>query len=155
MTSSRARDNDAAPSHGTSGRRALGRDRVSRPLAYVGGAVLGAVIAVAGLAVHRHVDAGLPWGLVLALVTALFATTAAGILAGRVGAVVLAGGYAAVLVLTLSSRAEGDYLVAGDTLGYAFLLGALVALGIGVVATPRGARHTSPARRSDPRTLDP
>ena len=113
------------------------------------------MIAVAGLAVHRHVDAGLPWGLVLALVTALFATTAVGILAGRVGAVVLAGGYAAVLVLTLSSRAEGDYLVAGDTLGYAFLLGALVALGIGVVATPRGARHTSPARRSDPRTLDP
>lgn len=113
------------------------------------------MIAVAGLAVHRHVDAGLPWGLVLALVAALFATTAAGILAGRVGAVVLAGGYAAVLVLTLSSRAEGDYLVAGDTLGYAFLLGALVALGIGVVATPRGARHTSPARRSDPRTLDP
>ncbi|MFD1825995.1 MULTISPECIES: DUF6113 family protein [Mumia] len=131
--------------------RARGRSRLA--LAWVAAAVLGAVLAVAGLAVHRHVDAGLPWGLVLALAAAFFATRAAGMLGGRAAAVALAAGYGAVLALTMSSRPEGDYLVAADALGYSFLLGAIAVLGIAVVLSVSGARHTSPGPAGHPRTL--
>lgn len=129
-----------------------GRER-ARPLGYVGAALLGALLAVAGLAVYRHVDLRVPWGLILALAATYFATRAAGILGGRAAAVACAAGYGVVLVLTMSRRAEGDYLVAADALGYAFLLGTIVVLGIGVIVSVSGARHTVPDPAGRPRTL--
>lgn len=128
--------------------------RSARPLILVAAALLGVVVCVLGLVVYRHVDAHVPWGLVLALAAALLTTRAAGYLAGTVGAVAFAVPYAVVLLLTMSSRPEGDYLVAADALGYTFLLGALVALGVGVALTARDPGHTAGARADVPRTLD-
>ncbi|WP_370618184.1 DUF6113 family protein [Mumia qirimensis] len=124
-----------------------------RPLVLVLAVLLGAAVCVAGLVVHRHVDLSVPWGLLLVLATVVLATRAAGYLVGTAGAVALAGGYGVVLFLGTSSRPEGDYLVAADTLGYAFLLGSLAALVAGLLWTMRGAGHIAPGRPDDPRTL--
>ncbi|KAA1422683.1 hypothetical protein FE697_010905 [Mumia zhuanghuii] len=124
-----------------------------RPLALALAALLGVALCVAGLVVHRHVDASIPWGLVLTLATVVVTIRAAGYAVGKAGAYVLAGAYAVVLFLGTSSRPEGDYLVAADTLGYAFLLGSLAALVVGIVWTTRGAGHTVPGPAGGPRTL--
>ncbi|MGH1562036.1 DUF6113 family protein [Mumia sp. DW29H23] len=171
MTSSRARDNGRARArdndrarardngrarerdNGTARERDNGLASLGRPLALVLAAVLGVVLCIGGLVVHRHVDLHVPWGLILALAALLVTLRAAGLVAGVAGAVVLALAYGVVLLLTMSSRPEGDYLVAADALGYAFLLGSLVVLGLGVVLAVRGAGHIERGTVDRPRTL--
>lgn len=133
--------------------RARADSRSARPLALLLAAVVGAVLCVAGLVVHRHVAGPVPWGLVLALGTVLVTLRAAALVGGTAAAVVLAVSYGAVLLLTMSSRPEGDYLVAADALGYSFLLGSLVVLGAGVVLAARGAGHIASETVDRPRRL--
>jgi hypothetical protein len=88
-------------------------------------------------------------------VAAAFAVTrSAGILVDTAGAVLVALPYAVLLLLAMSSRPEGDYLIAADWLGYSFLLGSLVALGAGVALTVRDPGHTPGDPLEDARTLD-
>ncbi|PJJ56730.1 hypothetical protein CLV56_0941 [Mumia flava] len=108
-------------------------------------ALVGLVCALAGLIVHRHALGALPWGLALALATALLVTLAAGELGGRTAALAVAAAYALLLLVATGQRGEGDYLIASDLLGYAYLLGGLVAVGIGVALAGRSG---SAARRT-------
>lgn len=110
---------------------------VPRPLVLALCALGGAVLCVAGIAVHRQRTGGVPWGIVLVLVTVFVVATACGLLAERPGTVLFSLGYVVLLLLVLGQRAEGDYLIASDPLGYGFLLGSVIVLGIAVVRTPR------------------
>ena len=115
--------------------------------------VLGLAVAVLGLFAHRDTAqvAGmdLPWGLVVALLTAFTLVCAAGALAGASGAACAAAGWVACVLLALSGRPEGDYLLAADAIGQGYLWGGLatvaVAFAVGVrlepppVAEPSGS----------------
>ncbi|MDN5853818.1 MAG: DUF6113 family protein [Actinomycetia bacterium] len=118
----------------------------------VGLGVVGAVVCLATLVVHRHVwspfGVELPWGLVLSLGTTYLVVYAAGLLeGGPVGAVCAAAGWVVVLLYVFGGQPEGDYLFASDWLGYAVLIGGLLAAGAGVVVSMAGPRPTT----SEPR----
>jgi|GEM_PF-1268285 len=94
------------------------------------GAVLGAIVGALGTTLYRSVP---PWGLILALVATAAMTVAmrslmnwAGLISGVVGWAV------AVQILALEGP-TGDVLIAGDTLGYAWLLGGILALFTGLL----------------------
>jgi len=93
--------------------------------------------AVCGFVVHRHVErdlpVGVPWGLVLALVSLFAVVRASGVLAGVHGLAASAAGWVLTALWLQSPRPEGDFLLAGDALGYVFLLGGMAAMAVGVV----------------------
>jgi len=99
--------------------------------------VAGASTALGGFVVHRHVErqllVDLPWGLALALVTLFAVVRAAGEVSGVHGLAASAGGWVLIALLVQSPRPEGDFLLAGDALGYGFLLGGMAVLGVAVV----------------------
>jgi len=108
--------------------------------------VVGAVVSLATMIVHRHVwspfGIELPWGLVLSLGTTYLVVYAAAMLdGGPTGAVCAAGGWVAMLVYLFGGRSEGDYLFASDWLGYTVLIGGLAAAGAGVVVAMAGPRR--------------
>lgn len=105
---------------------------------YVGALLLGGVVALAAVAVHRVDVRGLPVGLVLAVAasvatawqlrrSAVPRTTAAYCL-----------GWVAVVGVTLAGKPEGDFAVAGDVPGYTLMLTGFLLVVIGVSAL--GAR---------------
>jgi hypothetical protein len=111
--------------------------------------VTGAVTGVCGLAVHRQVwrdlPVALPWGLLLALTTTFAVVRAAGLVAATPGVAGAALGWLGSILLLQPPRPEGDFLLAGDALGYVFLLGgmAVVAAAVvtGVTANTRSGRR--------------
>lgn len=110
-----------------------------RAAAVAAGAVLGAVLAVFAVAVHRigwRVGGVLvPWGLALAVSTPVVCGVAAGLLVGkRAGRVAFGAGWLATIVVLMLGRPEGDVVIAPDWLGWAFLV-----LGVGPVAILVGA----------------
>lgn len=108
-------------------------------LRHLGCLLLGLVVGLAALAVHRS---AVPAGLLLGVATSLAVPW--WLLRSRwprTGATYVAG-WLAVLLLAVAGRPEGDYVVAADLEGYV-LLGtgfALVAMGIVSLA---GGRHPS------------
>jgi hypothetical protein len=101
----------------------------------LGAALLGAGIDVLALAIHREVwrpgSLTLPWGLLLGLATSLACGVAAAILAGRrLGGMSFTVGWIAVLFLALQGRPEGDFVVAADPLGWAFLAIGVTSMGL-------------------------
>ncbi len=100
-------------------------------LRHAGSLLLGAVVALASVAVHRS---AFPWGLVLALATTL---AVPGWLL-RSPAPRLAASYVVGWVLLLGAvvlgRPEGDFALAGDRDGYALIVVGLVLVPIGLVA---------------------
>ena len=111
-------------------------------LSRVGIALLGAWVAALGAVVHRMTtDLGavrLPWGLLLALLAVLLGALASEQLV-RVGGAWFGLGWTAVLLLQ-QVQTSGSYLVAGDTLGWAFMGGGLLACAAVVVLAGRAGR---------------
>lgn len=99
-----------------------------RPLAGVGGAVLGGLVAVPGVLVHQAW-----WG--LALTVAATGTACAALPPGwpRAG---YAAGWAGTLGLLVGARPEGDYLVPARTGGYVLMVLALVLVLVSLVTLP-------------------
>ncbi len=94
---------------------------------------LGAGFVVACLAslVSRIVwDVGpiaVPWGLVLSVAASVSLVVLARTI-GRMPGFAAAGGWLVGLFYVFSPRAEGDYVIAGDALGYGFLLLSVLAV---------------------------
>jgi len=91
-----------------------------------GGFAVAVLAAVAARVVWRPGEgAGVPVPVGLAVAVAASASIVAlGRLYGRVYGVVAAAGWGVGALLVLQNRPEGDYLVAGDWLGWGFLVGA-------------------------------
>ena len=104
------------------------------PLRHLAAALLGAVVALAAVAVHRQGVAGL-----------LLAWVASALTAWRLGrgtvsrglALSYAAGWVALLALVLTGRPEGDYAVASDLRGYALMAAGLAVLAVGVASLRR------------------
>ena len=91
----------------------------------------GALAGGLGSFVHAVRIAGLPVGLscALALSAAVFVT--GGLLtATRSGPAAAAAGWLGPVLLLSAPRAEGDLVVSGDLLGYAWLLGGMLLAGL-------------------------
>ncbi len=115
-------------------------------LARAGLVLWGLATGLLGAVVHRHettvggVD--LPWGLLLALVVTAAVARAAGHLV-RVGAAWLGLGWTLAVVLQQQLR-PGSYLVAGDVVGWSFMLLGLTVLAVVVVTHPGATGRTPP-----------
>lgn len=94
----------------------------------------------------------MPWGVVLALLTAFAVVLAAGVLVQTVGLLGAAGSWALTALWLQSPRPEGDILVIADPLGVVFLFGGMVVVAAAVVLgissdarkpplSPTAARH--------------
>ena len=110
--------------------------RLGRLLLHAVLLALGVLVGALGSFVHAQVVAGVPVGLLCA-----YALTAALLSAGRLatrsrsGAAAAAVGWVGALLLLSAPRPEGDLVVAGGALGYAWLVGGLVVATL-VVAVP-------------------
>lgn len=112
--------------------------------------VLGAVAGILGSFVHAQRVAGLPGGLLAALALSAAVFVAAGLLvAARSGAAAAAAGWFLVVLLLSAPRPEGDLVVAGNALGYGWLLGGTVVAGLAVARPYPGV--PSSARGHDDR----
>lgn len=112
---------------------------------YVGALLLGALVGLCSVAIHRSAPLGVPAGLLLAVVASL--GTAWHLRRGAVprSASAYCLGWVVVVGLALGGRPEGDYVVAADLSGYA-LMGTgflLVAFGVASLAVP-GPADRSP-----------
>jgi hypothetical protein len=92
--------------------------------------LVGGATAVAAVVAHE-----LWWGLPLA--AAALAATFVWIGGGWLTRLPLALGFVAVVLVAVSARPEGDYLIASSTPGYVLLVLALVVLIAAVVTLPR------------------
>jgi hypothetical protein len=106
-----------------------------RLLWYAGSLLVGAAVAACSVAVYRDVVAGVPFGLVLAVLTT-FATAwllrrppapARATSAYALGWLVLFGG-------VVAGRPEGDFAIAADLLGYLRMGAALVLVVVGLAS---------------------
>jgi len=113
---------------------------VVRLVAHLVSPLLGGVVALAALMVHRS---AFPWGLVLALVTSV--AVPCRLLCSRLPrtGTAYAVGWLAVFAVALVGRPEGDFVLAGDLEGYALIAGSLAVLALGVASLP-GRRHQGP-----------
>lgn len=118
-----------------------------RVVLHVVAPVAGLAVGVLGSFVHPLTWAGLPYGLLLGIVLTAALLLAAGLsTGGRTAPMLAAAGWLAAVVTLSSPRAEGDLVVPGTALGYAWLL-----LGTFVVVLGVGAPYrllTRPVRRS-------
>lgn len=100
--------------------------------------VMGAAVGVAATAVHRLEAGAFGAALPLGLALAVLATFAVALVLRRIPvpsrlATSYAVGWLVVFALALQGRPEGDYLVAGDAVGYALMLTAAGVLALGLV----------------------
>jgi hypothetical protein len=118
---------------------------VACTLALTACALLGSVVGLAGVLAHRHVarpsGVPLPWGLLLALVTAYAVIRAMSVTPVAVRGVAACGaGWVLAVVVMLRTRPEGDFVVAGDGLGMGFALGGAAVVAVAVVRSVTKAR---------------
>jgi hypothetical protein len=100
--------------------------------------LLGLVVAVATLAVHRTLS-----GVVIAGAAALAAMWALHCWVPR-AATTFAAGWLAVLLVAIAGRGEGDYVVSSDTLGWTLIGFGFVVLVTGIAwGRPPGVRRDS------------
>ncbi|HLR55196.1 MAG TPA: DUF6113 family protein [Actinomycetales bacterium] len=94
------------------------------------GVLLGILVGALGTTLHRSAP---PWGLILAIVATAALSVAARSLMSWAGLISAVVGWAiAVQWLALEGPA-GDVLIAGDGLGYGWLLGGILALFVGLL----------------------
>jgi len=115
---------------------------------------MGIVAGVLGSFVHPVTAWGIPVGLLcaLALSGAVFVTAGLAV-RSRSGAGAAAAGWLLPVLLFSSPRPEGDLVVPGDALGYAWLFGGVVVAGL-AIAWPYSSpdvRTASSARAGDGR----
>lgn len=105
----------------------------------------GVVAGLLGSFVHPLRTVGLPGGLLCALALSGAVLVTAGLLVGaRSGAAAAAAGWFLAVLLLSTQRPEGDLVVAGNTMGYAWLLGGTLVAGL-AIAWPYGPGPTSSA----------
>ena len=113
--------------------------------------VLGFVVGVLGSFVHAATLGRVPAGLLCA-----YALTVALLVAGRLatgsrsGAAAAAAGWVVALLLLSAPRPEGDLVVAGGLLGYAWLVGGLVIATLAVAVPSAPQASSDPAQPSAP-----
>lgn len=116
--------------------------------------VMGVVAGVLGSFVHPVTAWGIPVGLLcaLALSGAVFVTSGL-VVRSRSGAAVAAAGWLLPVLLFSSPRPEGDLVVPGDALGYAWLFGGVVVAGLAIAWPYASAdvRSASSAQAGDGR----
>jgi Na+/H+ antiporter NhaD/arsenite permease-like protein len=88
-----------------------------------------------------------PWGVVLALLTAFAVVLAAGVLVQTAGLLGAAGSWALTALWLQSPRPEGDILVIADPLGVVFLFGGLVVVVAAVVLGMSSDARRTPLRQ--------
>lgn len=96
--------------------------------------MLGAVVGVLAVLVHRSGTGPIPAGLALAVLASPAGAVglwAAG--AARAASTAYGLGWAVAVFWLLAGRPEGDYLVAGDTAGWVFLFGSAGAVTVATV----------------------
>ncbi|MGH3498885.1 MAG: DUF6113 family protein [Nocardioidaceae bacterium] len=120
--------------------------------------LVGVAAGVTGALVHREAwrDGGLtiPWGVVLALVTAFACVYAGGTLLGGLGGpFAVAGGWVVSVLYITNGRPEGDFLIAQDAFGNAFAWGGVAVVGGAVIASSltQTAGRLRRQRERDPR----
>ena len=106
-------------------------------------AACGAVAGVLGSFVHLLAALGLPAGLLLALLLSAGTFGTWGLLLGRPGAAAGTAGWLVVVLLLARARPEGDLVVDGSAVGYAWLLGGLLVAG-GCLALPYRSAASGP-----------
>lgn len=94
------------------------------------GLVLGLVVGALGTAVHRSYP---PAGIILALAATASLAVATRSLMGWSGLLSAVIGWAALVQFLALGRPTGDVLIAGDPLGYSWLLGGILALFVGLL----------------------
>ena len=119
--------------------------RLARLLLHAVLVALGVLVGALGSFVHAQVVAGVPVGLLCAYALTAAALATAGLASGsRSGPAATAAGWLLALLLLSAPRPEGDLVVPGDLLGYAWSLGGLVLAAVGVAA-PWPLLTTAPA----------
>jgi hypothetical protein len=117
----------------------------------VAAVLVGAVVAVLALGVHRDGGSGRPWGLLLAVAGSAAASVVLSAASNSRGVVLGYGlGWGAVVLVALAGRPEGDYLVAADALGWGFVVagcGTVVVVTAVGLLRPRAAPASSSADR--------
>ncbi len=108
-----------------------------RILRHVGAFLLGAVVALASVAVHRDTVRDLPVGLVLAVATT-FAVPWALLQYPEVHrlATSYALGWVVLAGVVARGRPEGDYAIAGDLSGYVLMVSGALLLVLGLASLP-------------------
>jgi len=109
------------------------------------GVFLGVLVGALGTTLYRSAP---PWGLVLALVATAALSVAMRSLMNWIGLISGVVGWAIAVQFLALEGGGGDVLIAGDGLGYAWLLGGLIALFVGLLLPisffqdqPRNARR--------------
>lgn len=119
--------------------------RLARLLLHAVLVALGLLVGALGSFVHAQVVAGVPVGLLCAYALTAAALATAGLASrSRSGPAATAAGWLLALLLLSAPRPEGDLVVPGDLLGYAWSLGGLVLVAVGVAA-PWPLLTTGPA----------
>ena len=103
-------------------------------LRHLGCLVLGVVVALGTVAVHRSV---FPLGLLLGLGTTFAVVGWLLVSPDRRLTASYAAGWLVLFVLLLPGRPEGDYAIRQDVPGYALLAIAVLVLGFGLATLPR------------------
>jgi hypothetical protein len=120
-------------------------------------ALLGAAVSTLAMVAHRDAvrlgDVLVPWGLVLAVLGSVLPSLALVTLgASRAAIGAYGAGWCLVMLVLVGGRSEGDYVVAADVRGWAFLVVASLAV---VAFTVRGltAGRRRPSAADDPDDL--
>lgn len=123
---------------------------LARLTAYAFAAVAGVVAGVLGSFAQGYTTDGLPTGLLagLGLLGAVL-VTAGTLTRSRGGVLVAGGGWLLTVLLLAAPRPEGDLIVPGTGLGYAWLLGGMVVVGLLAIGSYGGA-----PRRAEPPSGD-
>lgn len=111
---------------------------------HAGALLLGGVVALAAVAVHRMAAAGVPVGLLLGGAASLGTAWHLRRSAVPRSAATYTLGWVAVLGVALAGKPEGDFAVAGDVQGYSLMVVGflLAALGVTALLSGRPGRAT-------------
>jgi hypothetical protein len=111
---------------------------VAAVLRHAGSALLGVLVALAAVGVHRSL---FPLGLLLAVATTWAVPWRQLRSAWPRTAASYCAGWLAMFALVLAGRPEGDYAVAGDLAGYALMATGFLLVVVGIVALAGSSRH--------------
>ena len=99
--------------------------------------LVGVAAGTAAVLVHRHVLAGLPAGLLLALLASFATAFALRVSRAPRLTATFAAGWVVAFGVFIAGRSEGDYAIAADVPGYVLMGGALALVLVGVTAFSR------------------
>jgi Family of unknown function (DUF6113) len=109
-------------------------------LRHLGCVVVGALVALASVVVHRS---AFPWGLLLALATTVAVPWWLLVSPWPRTAASYVVGWLVLLGFVVVGRPEGDYALASDLQGYSLMVAGMVLVLMGIVALAGGRRRTT------------